>query len=479
MFRRPLVLGSALLSLFLLACSSSSSEGTPPAPPPAEQKPEAIKAGFHFFSERDGFAQEVKSIVYTDRFHVRIDGLPKQKPVTLAIRLYSPGAKGRGYTASAVFTADDAGTIDTGKMAPVTGSGSYQGVDPDGLVWSAKPAKVAEPAEGEGPRTAAFFSATIDDEVVGTGVLGRTTTAPGVVVTPVKENGLVAELYMPAGATDRIPVVAFGGSEGGIGGGQYYAWQIASWGHPVLAVAYFGAPGVPTELEEVPLEYFDKAFKVLDARPETRKGKAVVIGGSRGGELALQLGATFPNVVGVIAETPSSFRWAGLSVTQEKAAWTFEGKPLAYVPGSAKSQPGTTMTPDGDVAYVLTPIFKQDMADAPADKLEAARIAVEKSSASILMIGGSDDAMWPACDFIASAMKRLEESGHKAAHQDEGICHAGAGHAVSSVGIPTSESMWADLQGFMYSLGGTAEANGHAARETSTKVKAFLERVTK
>ena len=98
---------------------------------------------------------------------------------------------------------------------------------------------------------------------------------------------------------------------------------------------------------------------------------------------------------------------------------------------------------------MLTPIFKQDMADAPPEKLEAARIAVEKSSASFLMVGGSNDAMWPACDFIAEAMKQLEESGHKAAHQDEGVCLRGAGHAVSSVGIPTSESMWADLQGYL------------------------------
>jgi pimeloyl-ACP methyl ester carboxylesterase len=357
-------------------------------------------------------------------------------------------------------------------------------VDPDAIFWSAKEGPLAE---GLGPdRRDAFFDVSVDDEIIASTSLKRLAMAANVKVEKVTADGLVAELFMPEGATttNKIPIVAFGGSEGGIGGGEMFAMRMASWGHPALAIAYFGTTGVPSELSEIPLEYFGKAFAYLDTRPETRKGKAIVIGGSRGGELALLLGATFPNVVaGVIAETPSSFRWAGLgtNIGDAKPAWTFEGKPLAFVPDSAGSQLkiDTVKTPKGTTAYVLRPMFERAMTDAKPEALEAARIRVEEISGPILMLAGSDDQMWPACDFVERAMTQLTTSGHVAKHADEGVCFPGAGHDVGSVGLPTSNSMWADLGDAAYALGGTAESNAHAGRASEAKIRAFLDRVTK
>src|SRR5207253_361931 len=97
----------------------------------------------------------------------------------------------------------------------------------------------------------------------------------------------------------------------------------------------------------------------------------------------------------------------------------------------------------------------------------------------LLLLGGSDDQLWPSCTFLQRAVDRLTASGHDAAHQDEGVCFPAAGHGFMMAGVPTTQSMWAPIDGQLYALGGTAEGNAHAARARADKVKAFLARVTK
>lgn len=456
--------------VFLLACSSASSDAPPPGDvPPAE--PADIHGTFHFFSN----GAEVTKIIYTDPFEVRLEGVPAGAKVDLLTRTYSPSAKGEGYSSKVTFVADASGAISTKTMAPI--AGSYTGVDPDGIIWSMTAGKLAE---GLGPdRAAAFFHAEIDGKAVADGSLGRLVVTEGTRSQKVTDDGLVGVYYVPPNVTNEVPVLCFGGSEGGISGGEFYAARFASMGHPALGVAYFGAPGVPSDLDNVPLEYFQKALAWLDKQPETRKGKAVVVGGSRGGELALLLGATLPGVVGVIAETPSSYRWAGLAPNGD-AAWTWQGQPLPFLDtmGSSFDQPPTKKMPDGRDAWVLRPMFEKTLATTSADKLEAARIAVENTQGPLLMIGGSDDQMWPACDFIDRAMKRLGETGHAAKFGDEGVCFPDAGHWVGSVGLPTTDSMFTDLGSDAYALGGTPAGNARSGRPVEAKMKALLAKVS-
>ena len=59
-----------------------------------------------------------------------------------------------------------------------------------------------------------------------------------------------------------------GGSEGGLGAGAArVARAIAEHGYAVLQLAYFGAPGLPKQLQLIPLEYFKTAIDWLAAQP--------------------------------------------------------------------------------------------------------------------------------------------------------------------------------------------------------------------
>jgi hypothetical protein len=137
--------------------------------------------------------------------------------------------------------------------------------------------------------------------------------------------------------------------------------------YPVLTLAYFGEPGLPQQLLDIPLEYFRKAITLLRAQPHVDPGHVLVYGLSRGGELALLLGATFPSEVnGVIAGSPSS-AINGSTSSRDGAAWTLHGTPLT--PG----QP----------------------------------IPVDRIPGPIVQACGGMDYVWPSCTYVAQVNARL------------------------------------------------------------------------
>ena len=80
----------------------------------------------------------------------------------------------------------------------------------------------------------------------------------------VSENGLVADLFYEERRKSK-PIIMLGGSEGG------RIWSrikppveyLVKGGYAVFSLAYFKEKGLPNSLEEIPLEYFEKAFSWL------------------------------------------------------------------------------------------------------------------------------------------------------------------------------------------------------------------------
>ena len=71
-------------------------------------------------------------------------------------------------------------------------------------------------------------------------------------------------------------------------------------------------------------------------RPEIASGHIGVLGVSRGGELALQLGSMYPQIKTVVAFVPANTRHpaccgGGGRFGFNSAAWTWKGMPLAYL----------------------------------------------------------------------------------------------------------------------------------------------------
>ena len=108
----------------------------------------------------------------------------------------------------------------------------------------------------------------------------------------VEEEGLVGTLFHPVTPGPHPAVIVLGGSDGGLREGG--AEALAREGFAALALAYFGVDPLSPELIEIPLEYFAGAIAWLKSQPVIDPNKIATVGGSKGSEPALLLGATYP-----------------------------------------------------------------------------------------------------------------------------------------------------------------------------------------
>src|SRR6478752_1655535 len=136
-----------------------------------------------------------------------------------------------------------------------------------------------------------------------------------------RAHGIVGVLARPAAGAERA-VVVLGGSEGGLH--ERDAVALAEEGFAALALAYFGAPGVPPVLVDVPLEYFTRALDLLESEGFA-PGSIGLVGGRDG-----RVGSVV-SIVGSGVVTQGIDYGAGRldAILQSSGpAWTVDGEPL-------------------------------------------------------------------------------------------------------------------------------------------------------
>jgi dienelactone hydrolase len=140
---------------------------------------------------------------------------------------------------------------------------------------------------------------------------------------------VVGDLFLPApGARPRPAVLDFGGSEGGQSQ-DFIAALLASHGYPALSLGYFHLPGLPTNLADIPLEYFATAARLLAKQPDVDPDHILVIGASRGTEAALLLADEFPSLIhGAVVDAPSAEVNPAFPLGAGSTAWTLAGRPI-------------------------------------------------------------------------------------------------------------------------------------------------------
>jgi dienelactone hydrolase len=395
-----------------------------------------------------------------DPIRIAIEGLDAARQVRVDI---STGAWG-------VFAADAEGTVDLGRDAPL--SGTWSAADIDGPFWSAPPSDmpifdiavtVTDALTAESLATGSFYRKPVND---------------GATTLKVSDGTRVGTLVRPPGIQSKRPaILAFGGSEGGTFSGEFMAYYLSQLGYIAFGVGYFGAPGLPSTLEKVPLEILKDDLDFLASQPDVDPDRIAVLGGSRGGELALILGATFPDQVSaVVAQVPSGYVW-GATSGNAVSAWTLNGAELPFMPSSGT--PAQTVKKDGKTYWVSTPSFLADIAAASPAALEAARTPVENTKGPILLIAGEDDQLWPSCVLAQVAWDKLVESQHAATFGDEYHCYPDAGHFITfPPGSSTQDSAayYHPQYKAWFLMGGSPAGIAAAERQGNTALRAFLEK---
>jgi dienelactone hydrolase len=266
-------------------------------------------------------------------------------------------------------------------------------------------------------------------------------------------------------------VVAFGGSEGGLGPAAAWAPVLASRGLATLAIAYFAAPGLPATLAGIEVEVIERAASWLLRRDDVAAGKVAVLGYSRGSELALWAGAVLEAIGAVAAFAPSGISWAGIDAggPADAPAWAFRGRPLPYAPIGAAAK--AVAAPAAGPA-ALRAAFEPALSD-PA-RYGHAVIPVETIRGPILFVSGEADAMWPATPMTQIAEQRARDRGFS--HQLFHLRYRDGGHVCAGVpGTPVvTEAPPHPLTGVVYCLGGPGAATARAGPDSWPRVIAFL-----
>ena len=240
------------------------------------------------------------------------------------------------------------------------------------------------------------------------------------------DGDLVGTFGIPEGKGPYPGVLALGGSDGGIP--EYFLRLLVPEGFACLALAYFATPDTQPALVEVPLERVERGLRWMLAQPAVaaRDGRLAVVGSSKGGELALLVAATFPDLVGpVVAYTPSAVVWAGIDFSLSSGAmqssWSVGGRALPFVPYPAGIGPSM-----GDRGMSVRPIYDKGLDNSGA--VDDAAIPIERATGPALLISGGDDAVWPATRMCTMLTERMRNAGRGASVRH--LNFPQAGHAL-------------------------------------------------
>jgi len=228
-------------------------------------------------------------------------------------------------------------------------------------------------------------------------------------VPPLSEQHGVVETKLYLGNSDNQPlIVTFGGGGGGNDWTRNYMKgkrdSLIEKGYSVLAIGYFKSNGTPKNLDRISLDAISDTIMNIAQNDKIDATKIALIGGSKGGELILNLASRFNHFNAVIAMSTSNVSFPAITWSANTSSWTYKNKEVAYVPAPLKT---------------ISPALKGDLYTAHSMMLEdeqavkRAEIAVENINCPILIMSGKDDDQWPATEMSDRIMERLKNNNFK------------------------------------------------------------------
>jgi dienelactone hydrolase len=283
---------------------------------------------------------------------------------------------------------------------------------------------------------------------------------------------VVGTICTPNDGQKHPAIILLGGSEGGDRMAAL-AKAFAGHGYVGASVAYFGAPGTPSSLLNIPVETVGKALQTLTARSDVEASKIAILGASKGGEFALLAASTYPQIRAVIAYVPSPFAWFGFGANgiPSGCSWSKNGQPLPCVSQdpSAGQQIGQMFMQHQPISFRAS--YDESRKNEAAVK--AAFFPLERINGPVLCLAGQDDQMWNSPAQCDSAMTYLHDHHH--AYNDRTVTYPNAGHMfMIAYNGPKSAMNSVNTGSVTILFGGTPQGDANAAAAAWPAIYTFL-----
>ena len=223
-----------------------------------------------------------------------------------------------------------------------------------------------------------------------------------------KQHGVVETLLYLGDSENQPLIVAFGGAEGGIDWHRNHMKgkrdSLIQKGYAILAIGYFNANGTPRNLDRISLDAISDTIMNIAKNSKIDESKIALVGGSRGGELVLNLASRFKHFNAVVAMSTSNVSFPAITWSANTSSWTYKGNEVPYVPAPLK-----TISPalKGDL-YTAHKMMLED-----EEAVKKAEIEVENINGAILILSGKTDDQWPASEMSDQLIQRLKNKKFK------------------------------------------------------------------
>lgn len=418
----------------------------------------------------------------TDELSIKLQELPPNKKITVCAT--TQDAENKTWRSQAVFQSDAQGQIDLNQQASL--SGSYQGVDGQGLFWSMQPqAKKTLFTLAQQTALKITLKAYAKKQVIGEFEIIRQVLPEYIQRIEIDNEKVQGVLFSPKGKNNLPAVIIVPGSSS-VTSMESTAAMLATKGYVVFILAYYNFKNLPNEIYELPLEQIHCGINWLKDYPQVNQQKIAVMGASKGAEALLATLAYLPDnqIKAVIALSPSHVIWQGIGNgrPQRKSSWSLFNEPLHFLAlnyhqiflegllkNIGKKLNLVKLFPQCE-SLRLVHTYRQALKNKRRE--DEARIPVENIKAPLLLISGKEDLMWPASQMCSAIKTHLQKC-----HATQAITHldlTGAGHVFRHPGVPTTIQQ-ATFKNMTLAFGGQPKKMAQANQRYWSELLAFLQ----
>lgn len=412
--------------------------------------------------------EKISKVLIGEEIFIEVVDLPRKTEIKL--HLLRDDKKQLWYS-YATFISDADGVVNTAESPAI--SGRYKGIDPSGLFWSMEVLTDTDALTqnltplNNSENIVISFDVEIEHQIVASRSIEVLKTLPHIKCQEVRKADIVGNFYYPPKKNDLPAVLVVSGSEGGISTPDIIAGVLAANGYAALALAYFDMPGLSPILEEISIEYVEKAIEWLSSHKAVDSKRLAMMGTSKGAELTLLSASLIPDINMVIAASPSYVVFQSSNPDQEaepKSSWTYRGKSVPFVPFIVTEEFYSQFGSGFPEHLEYLPLYKASLEDKNA--VEKATINIENINGPALLFSGSDDKVWSSQEMAEKIMNRFNEFEYP--HNYQHFNYKDAGHVVARPGYMPWPTPY-------YVKGGSSDKNGQSQVDIWKNVFKFLD----